>query len=72
MREHVPLAPAPVERDNRVEDFPHVDLTRVPAAWTRLGRRHQRCHDRPWFIRASRGISLASLVFLHPKSAPLC
>jgi len=32
MREHVPLAPAPVQREDRVEDFPHIDLTRTPSA----------------------------------------
>src|SRR5262245_63675669 len=35
MRQHVPLTPAPVQITKRVEDVPHVDLTRVPAAWTR-------------------------------------
>src|SRR5215472_2635805 len=30
MRQHVPLAPAPVEIENRIEDFPHVDLPRAP------------------------------------------
>src|SRR5215475_4030869 len=44
MRQHVPLTPAPVQKTKRVEDLPHVDLTRVPAAWTRLGSREQRYH----------------------------
>src|SRR5512134_2425162 len=39
MRQHVPLTPAAVQIKKRVEDLPHVDLTRVPSAWTRLGRR---------------------------------
>ena len=32
MGQHVPLATAPVQRENRVADFPHVDRTRAPAA----------------------------------------
>src|SRR5262245_6167091 len=51
MRQHVPLAPAPVQIKKRVEDLPHVDLTRVPASWTRLGRRDQWCHDSPLLVR---------------------
>ena len=71
-RPHVPLAPAPVQRNKRGEAFPPVDLTRVPAAWTRLGRRDQRCHDGPLFVGESRGILLSHLVFLQHKSALLC
>src|SRR6266849_5889214 len=37
MRQHVPLATAPVQREDRVEDFPHVDLTRATAAGALLG-----------------------------------
>src|SRR5919198_244273 len=33
MRQHVPLAPTPVQIEKRIEDFTHVDLTRVPSAW---------------------------------------
>ena len=72
MRQPVPLAPAPVQRDNRLEDFPPVDRTRVPSSWALLGRREQRCHDGPWCVREIRGIFLASLVFLQHKSALLC
>src|SRR5947208_923970 len=35
MRQHVPLAPAPVEIENRIEDFRHVDLTRASSARAR-------------------------------------
>src|SRR5438093_4704040 len=38
MRQHVPLAPAPVKIENRIKDFSHVDLTRAPSAWAPLGR----------------------------------
>jgi len=38
MGQHVPLAPAPVEREHRIEDFPHVDRPCVSSAWARLGR----------------------------------
>ena len=51
MRQHVPLTTAPVQIKKRIEDFSHVDLTRVPSAWTRLGRRDQRCHDSPLLVR---------------------
>src|SRR5215471_9973893 len=72
LRQHVPLTPAPVQITKRVEDVPHVDLTRVPSAGTRLGRWEQRGHDGPWFVRESRGILLARLGFLQPMSARLC
>jgi hypothetical protein len=50
-RQHVPWTPAPVQRQKGVEDLPHVDPPRVPAAWTRLGRRDQGCHDSPLLVR---------------------
>src|SRR5262245_9191672 len=69
MREHVPLAPAPVQRKKRVEDFPHVDRTRVPAAGALLGRRDQRCHDGPLVVCEIGGILLSRLVFfLHTST----
>ena len=51
MRQHVPLTPAPVQIKKRVEDFSHVDLTRVPAVWARRGRRDQWGHDSPLLVR---------------------
>ena len=72
MRQPVPWAPAPVQRDNRLEDFPPVALPRGPSSWALLGRREQRCHDGPWCVREIRGICLSSLVFLQHKSALLC
>src|SRR5215831_9860302 len=71
MRQHVPLAPAPVEIDNRVEDFPHVDRTWVPAAWARLGRWDQRLHDGPLVVRQIRWILLSRTVFLRRSRALL-
>src|SRR5919108_6312664 len=67
MRQHVPLTTAPVQIKKRVEDFPHVDLTRVPSAWTRFGRWDQRCHDGPLFVREIRGVLLSRLGFLQHK-----
>jgi len=72
MRQQVPWTPAPVQIKNGVEDFPHVDRTRVPAAWARLGRRDQWFHDGPLFVREIRGRLLSQLVFLQHKSALLC
>jgi len=58
MRQHVPLASAPVQIKNRAEDFPHVDRTRGPAAGALLGRREQRFHDGPLFVHETRYILL--------------
>src|SRR5712691_5073860 len=49
---------------NRIEDFPHVDLTRAPSAWALLGRRDHRFHDCPLLVREIRGIDLARKAFL--------
>src|SRR5207245_2774464 len=72
MRQHVPLAPAPVEIENRIEDFPHVDLTRAPSAWVLLGRRDQRFHDGPLLVREIRWIYLSRTTFLSHIGALLC
>src|SRR3989441_7201103 len=72
MRQHVPLAAAPVQIENRVEDFPHVDLTRAPSTWTLRGRRNQRFHDCPLLVCKIRGILLSRLVFLQHARALLC
>jgi hypothetical protein len=72
MRQHVLLASAPVERDNRLEDFPHVDLTRAPSAWVLLGRRAHRCHDGPLLVRAIRRLYLSRNAFLSHMRALLC
>ena len=50
--------------ENRIEDFPHVDLTRAPAAWTLLGRWNQRFHDCPLLVREIRRIYLSRKDFL--------
>jgi hypothetical protein len=50
MGQHVPLAPAPVEREKRIADFPHVDRPWVPAAGARLGRRDQRLYNGPLLV----------------------
>jgi hypothetical protein len=71
LRQHVPLTPAPVPRENGVENFPHVNLPWVPSAWPRLRRRDQRCHDGPLFVRAIRRVFLTRLVFLQHNSALL-
>src|SRR5215217_6550528 len=72
MRQPVPVAPAPVQIKKRVEDFPHVDRTRVPAAWALLGRWDQRFPAGPLFVRELRGVFLSRLVFFRHKSARLC
>jgi hypothetical protein len=71
-REQVPWTPASVQRKKRGEAVPHVDRTRVPAAWARLGRREPWCHAGPWFVREIRGLLLTPWVLLQPKSALLC
>jgi hypothetical protein len=72
MRQHVPWAPAPVEREHRMEDFPHVDLTRAPSAWVLLGRRDHRCHDGPWLVRESRWLYRSRTTFVSHIGALLC
>src|SRR5207253_9568258 len=72
MRQHVPLAPAPVERENRIEDCPHVDLTRASSAWALLGRRDQRFHDGPLLVREIRRICLSRMTFLYHMRTLLC
>jgi len=71
MRPPVPLAPTPVEREHRLEDFPHVDRPWVPAAWARRGRRAQRGHDGPWLVRQLRGLCLARTGLLRHGGALL-
>src|SRR5712691_6650703 len=51
-----PWAAAPVERAQRLEDFPPGHLTRAPSALTLLGRWDHRSHLRPWLVRESRRI----------------
>src|SRR6266852_1314940 len=72
MRQHVPLTPTPVEIENRIEDFPHVDLTRAPSAWVLLGRRDHRFHDGPLLVCEIRRIYLSRTTFLSHIGALLC
>src|ERR687887_2765678 len=71
MWKHVPLAPAPVEIEKRIEDFPHIDRPWVPTAWARLGKWDQRCHDGPLLVRQIRGILLSRTVLLRHGRALL-
>jgi hypothetical protein len=48
VRQPIPLAAAPVEREQRIEDFPHVYLARAPSSFPLLGRWDHRSHNRPW------------------------
>jgi hypothetical protein len=34
VRQPIPLAAAPVEREQRIEDFPHIHLARAPSSFT--------------------------------------
>ena len=72
MRPHGPLAPAPVQREDRGEDFPPIDLTRAPSSGARLGRWEHWCHDGPWLVRGICRICLATTLFLSHISALLC
>src|SRR5262245_45717746 len=51
MRHHIPLTAPSVEREQCIQDFPHVDIPRAPSSWVLLGRWHHRSHDGPWLVR---------------------
>ena len=72
MGQHIPLTPTPMEIPNGVEDFAQVDLARAPAAWARLSRGEERCHQRPLLVRHIGWICLSRLIFFQHNYALLC
>jgi hypothetical protein len=59
VRQPIPWAATPVEREQRLEDFPPVHLARAPSSCTLFGRWEHRSHNRPLLVRESRRIWLA-------------
>ncbi len=72
VRQHIPLAAAPVEREQRIEDFPHVHLARAPSSFPLLGRWDHRSHHRPLLVREIRRILLSMKNFINHSRALLC
>ena len=66
VRQHIPLAAAPVEREQRIADFPHVHLARAPSSLTLFGRGDHRSHNRPLLVREIRRILLSLKHFILP------
>ena len=64
VRQHVPLASTPVQREQRVEHLPHLYLARATSAWVLLGRWNHCAHKGPLLVRQIRGISLPQTTFL--------
>src|SRR5262245_49081647 len=54
--QHITLAAAPIEIEQRIEDFPHVQLARAPSSFTLFGRWDHRSHNRPLLVREIRRI----------------
>src|SRR5262245_19580415 len=71
VRQHIPLAATAVQVEQRIQDFPHVDLPRAPSSWAALGRWEQRCHDCPLLIRQIGWVLLSYLTFLYHRCALL-
>src|SRR6266436_3180677 len=71
MRQHIPLAATAVQGEQRIQDFPHVDLPRAPSSWALLGRGDHRSHDGPLLVRQIRGIFSPWLIFLYHVCALL-
>src|SRR5919198_307419 len=72
VRQHIPLAATAVQVEQRIQDFPHVDLPRAPSSWVLLGGWDQWFHNRPWLIRQIRWILLPYLTSLYHMRALLC
>ena len=58
VRQHVPLATAAIDKQNRVDDLAQIGLPRTPEA-IRAVRRKQRLQKAPLFVREIRGIRFA-------------
>lgn len=65
VRQHIPLAAAPVEREQCIEDFPPIHLARAPASFTLLGRGDQRSHNRPLLVGEIRRILFSMKNFVN-------
>jgi len=72
VRQHIPLAAAAVQVEQRIEDFAHVHLTRAPASCVLLGGWDHRSQYRPLLVRQIRGIFPPRLAFLYHMCALLC
>jgi hypothetical protein len=70
--QHIPLTTTPMEIPNRVEDLPHIDLTRASSSLARLGGGEQRFHQGPLLVRQIGWISLSGRVFFEHRCALLC
>jgi hypothetical protein len=70
VRKHLPLTPAPIQRQDRMHDFAQVHLTRASPVWG-VGLGNQRCQNCPLGVRQIRGIRLAGRLFRRPVCALL-
>src|SRR3989442_8451083 len=72
MRQQIPLAATAVQVEQRMQDFPHVDLPRTPSSWVLFGGWDHRSHDGPLLVRQIRGIALPRMTILYHMHALLC
>src|SRR6266446_8802016 len=72
MRQQIPLAATAVQGEQRLQDFPHVDLPRTPSSWVLFGGWDHRSHDGPLLVRQIRGIGLPRMTILYHMRTLLC
>jgi hypothetical protein len=72
VRQPLPLAAAPIEREQRMEDGPYIPLARAPSSLPLLGRWEHRSHHRPLLVREIRRIWLSMKNFINYSCVLLC